>query len=275
MIKMSGRRWAYVGLFLGLSASITANVASTVLAQSEISLFLRVPFAVVWPVLTYIAIEVLTRTDWRRSASHILIRAVISVPVAAVAAFVSYLHQHELMILAAEPGLAQLVGPLAVDGMLFGMTATLIVTRVSAKASTMMLLEHERPIGPMPAPRPAVTQELISADVPEFSLEQLLPQPREWSTAELDTASVAPVSPAPRAPRAPRAAEWDVRKAAEMAVDGAKGSEISAATGASPATAGRFVKVAKILKADPRAEISAAEKVRPEGVRIMRELISR
>lgn len=268
MIKMTGRGWAYVGLFLGLSASITANVASTVLAESEISLKLRVPFAVIWPVLTYIAIEVLTRTDWQRSFSHALIRIVISVPVAAVAAFVSYLHQHELMILAGEPGLAQLVGPLAVDGMLFGMTATLIVTRVSSAQRQMMLLQYAKPLGPMPSAQRAVD------NMPEISLAELLPQPsQDWSTAELDPI---PVSPAPvRAPRV-SSVEWNAREVAELALDGKKAREIHEKLGVSMATAGRFTKVARMLQADPRADIDPArEKLHADYIKMMRELVSR
>lgn len=121
-------------------------------------------------------------------------------------------------------------------------------------------------IGPLPAP--------------EFSLSALLPEPaREWSVAELLPET--PVSPAPSTPatpRAPRALSWDAPLAAIMAVDGAKAREISEKSGASPATAGLFVAVAKRLRADPRAEISAkvtGRSVNPEYVRMMREAISR
>jgi hypothetical protein len=254
--KMTGRGWAYAGLLLGLSASITANVSSTVLAESEISLGLRVPFAVIWPVLTYIAIEVLTRTDWKRTASHVLIRLVISLPVAAVAAFVSYLHQHELMILAGEPGLAQLVGPLAVDGMLFGMTATLIVTRIKVPARE-------------PESAPVDVDEVLA----RHGVTEELPIP--ISPAPISVSAPPAIEPAPRKARS----TWDVRAAAELAADGVKAADIvNKVEGISPASAQLFVKVAALLRANPAGEIPAkvtGRSVNPEHVRVMRELISR
>lgn len=105
----------------------------------------------------------------------------------------------------------------------------------------------------------------------------------DWSVAaeiELGTEMLqdAPISPAPDRPaitRAPRT-PWDVRKVAEMAVDGARTQEIVDATGVSRPTADRFRKVAKTLVANPRAEIDyRAEKINSEYVKIMRELVLR
>ena len=49
MNNVSGRRWARTFLALALFVSVVGNVAHTVLAKSEISLWLRVPGAVIWP----------------------------------------------------------------------------------------------------------------------------------------------------------------------------------------------------------------------------------
>lgn len=252
-----GRAWAYAGVALGFSASITANVASTVLKDTTVSLALRIPFAIFWPLATYVAIEVLTRTAWaRRSLAHFAVRVVIWVPVGSVAAFVSYLHQHHLMILANEPGMAQLFGPLAVDGMLFGMTATLIVTRRTS------------PIGE----RTDVTAEIER-------LEMLVAEQRaddaEYDVAQIEDLPEAPVSPAPAGERKTRASRtsWDWRTVAEMAMNGDAARDIHLKVGVGLSTAGRYTRVAKILREDARALVNPeAERIREDHIAFMRQL---
>lgn len=250
---MSGRKWAYFGVILGFAASITANIASTVLKQTDVSLWLRVPFAVFWPLATYVAIEVLVRTDWAQSWSHRAVRLVLAGPVGVVAAFVSYLHQHHLMVLAGEPGLAQGFGPLAVDGMLFGMTATLIVTRVKAAREE---------------------------SAPEYGVTQPLPPSWEESWEEDFSASVAPISLAPvesapvSAPPSRQRSSWDARQVAELILSGAKTPEIVEKTGAGRASVDRFRRVARLIQEDPRITIDPkAEKVTSDNIRMIRDLV--
>jgi hypothetical protein len=256
----SGRRWAYAGVLLGFGASITANVASTVLNESTVSLGLRVPFAVFWPLATYVAIEVLTRTDWiAGSWTHRLIRALIWIPVGGVAAFVSYLHQHELMVLASEPGLAQAVGPLAVDGMLFGMTATLIVTRIRKEITEYSNVDAEI----------ERLEMLLAEQAAQNAVRELptLPEMVEAKTEEI----LAQIEPVKRE-RAPR---WDAAKVCEMAVDGVKAPEAQQVAGIGVSTYGRYTRVAKALKAEPGMEIPAEWKVPAEDVRRMRGMVAR
>lgn len=251
MHNTSGRRWAYFGVMLGFTASITANVASTVLKDTDVSLGLRIPFAVFWPLATYVAIEVLVRTVWEPSLSHRLVRVVLAGPVAVVAAFVSYLHQNHLMSLAGEPMLAQAFGPLAVDGMLFGMTAALIVTRPKVR-----------------------TEPADSPDLDELLVRWGIGQGADWDAAAARELSEAPVSPAPAQRRVP-VVTWDARQVAEMILDNEKTATIQAVTGAAPATIGRFRRVTRLLQTDPRTAVTAAEKVRPEHVAMIRELVTR
>lgn len=133
---MSGRGPAYAGVVLGFAASITGNIASTLLTDSAVSLWLRVPVSVLWPILTYVGIETLTRTQWQKRWTHHLARLVLIVPVAGVAAYVSYLHQHHLLILMGEKGMTQLFGPLAIDGALYGFTFVLLLTSRTGQADT-------------------------------------------------------------------------------------------------------------------------------------------
>jgi hypothetical protein len=265
-----GRRWAYAGVIVGFSVSITANVTNTVLSGDGVPLWLRVPFAAVWPVLTYIAIEVITRTDWRsvNPWTGSGVKAILWIPVGFVAAFVSYLHQHHLMQLANEPGLAQAFGPLAVDGLLFGCTATLIVTRMTSSRIGRMVFDYPMPIGPMP----------MKLTVPNELLEPTQIDPMaaiQRSFLQAADSYIAPTSPAaPRAPRAPRSS-WDAAKVIAMILEDSRDSEIMSATGVSPASLGRFKKVIRTLKADPHASIAESEKVRPEFVEMMRKAIAR
>jgi hypothetical protein len=125
-----GRKWAYTGLVVGGVFSLVGNVANTVLVDGATSpLFLRIPFAMVWPILTYIGIEVLTRTVWVRGVAHLSARFVLIVPVSMVAAIVSYIHLNHLLKYGGEVATVQVLGPLAIDGLVFGCTVVLLITR--------------------------------------------------------------------------------------------------------------------------------------------------
>lgn len=235
---MTYRNWAYVGLGVGLTASITANVASVVLRESPVPLALQVPFAIIWPILTYIAIEILSRTPWRAGWKHYGVRLVLAAPVGLVAAFVSYLHQHDLMRLGQEPGLAQGFGPLAVDGLLFGAAFVLISTK-----------ETESDISVSQPVQPGIDWE------------------REF--AEMETSALpAPVSPAPAkslptTPRRSPRVSWDVSRVAEMAISGEPFS-VARETGVGQSTYANISRVARLLREDPRRDLSDAGKL-PSG----------
>lgn len=254
---MTGRKWAYAGVILGFSASVTANVASTALKVTDVPLALRIPFAIFWPLATYVAIEVLARIDWNTSWSHRAIRMVLWGPVGAVAAFVSYLHQHHLMVLAGEPGLAQGFGPIAVDCLLFGMTATLIVTR--PKAATFDPYAPSAPAGATQPMEPGIDWDR---------------ELQEWNAAPAPL--VHPVSAPPSeelllpvaAPPRTRASRGEIPPALRSAVNALISGDVpEVGPGASRAVIGRYAKVLRTLRNNPHALIdAAAEKVRPELV---------
>lgn len=238
--NVSGRRWAYGTLTGSLFASIVGNVAHTVLAQSSVSLALRVPFAVFWPLATFFAIEVLVRVIWEPRASHRLARFALATP-AIPAAVTSYQHLHALLLLSGENVFISWIGPAAIDGLMIGCTLTLLFTR---------------------AARGVLVEAPVSAPVAEMA---------ELESPELPDA---PVSPAPvSAP--PRASRGEITPALSAAVealiDGVKPVE---GPGASRAVIGRYGKVLRTLRNDPRAPIDhVAEKVRPELVETMRRAV--
>lgn len=129
----NGSKWARVGLIFGVVASIAGNVANAFLTPTSVSILLRIPMALIWPIGLFIAVEVLVRN---RKARGLLARIgqagllTVTVPTA----ITSFLNLHALMVKAAEPGIAQLTGPIAIDGLMLGCTIMLLAARVPALA---------------------------------------------------------------------------------------------------------------------------------------------
>ena len=251
MNNASGRRWGRGGLAFGASLSLMGNVAHTCLVSSSVSLWLRLPLAVVWPVALFVGIEILVRVIWRRNLIDVAGRFLLILPVSTVAAVVSYQHLHALMRLAGEDGFSALIGPLAVDGLMLGSTVALLAIRAGE------LLPIESPDLDVIIDRWVTGQDWDHAAEIELAEEFL---------------AESPVSPAaPRAERSPRAT-WDQRKVAELAMAGVKASEANKITGVGMSTYGRWLKVARILKADPHASIDKSERLADSQIQLLREL---
>src|SRR5262245_4381760 len=100
--KTPGRGWAYTGIILGGLVSIAANITHTFLPPAGETAAWRPPlmaivFSVCWPVFLFIAVEILARTPWPRQFTWSLLRWVGLLPVAIVAAAVSYRHLSGLL----------------------------------------------------------------------------------------------------------------------------------------------------------------------------------
>jgi len=124
----NGPKWARAGLVAGVLASVAGNVANACLTETTVNIVLRIPMAVIWPVFLFIAVEVLVRN---RGVHGFLARvgqgALLTVTVPT--AITSYVNLHALMIKAGEPGIAQITGPLAIDGVMLGCTVMLLASR--------------------------------------------------------------------------------------------------------------------------------------------------
>lgn len=114
-----------------LIVSIIANVTHAIRADSEISLLLRVPGGIIWPVLAFLAIEIIVRTAWESRASHHLARVLILGP-AVPALVISYSHQRDLLLMMGETEFVARGGPIAIDGLMVGCTLALLFTRARA-----------------------------------------------------------------------------------------------------------------------------------------------
>ena len=129
--RISGRGWAYAGAILGGAVSIAANVAHSYVPPEHASAGWSphggaVIGAVFWPVALFVAIEILARTAWPTGRQWLTIRLVGLLPVALVAAVVSYRHLSGLLAFYREDGLTATIGPLAVDGLMVMATGALI-----------------------------------------------------------------------------------------------------------------------------------------------------
>ncbi|WP_431885167.1 DUF2637 domain-containing protein [Micromonospora wenchangensis] len=139
--RPSGRGWAYVGVILGGVVSIAANVAHTYLPKSPDGAPagwapgpgwspspLAVALSVFWPVALFVTVEILTRIPWGDGISSVFARVAGVLPVAVVAAVVSYRHLSGLLAHFGEDPLTIAIGPLAVDGLMVMASAALLVT---------------------------------------------------------------------------------------------------------------------------------------------------
>ncbi|MDG4815175.1 DUF2637 domain-containing protein [Micromonospora sp. WMMD956] len=139
--RAQGRGWAYVGVILGGVVSIAANVAHTYLpkppdgapagwapAPGWSPSPLAVALSVFWPVALFVAVEILTRIPWGEGVSSVVARVAGVLPVAVVAAVVSYRHLSGLLEHFGEDPLTIAIGPLAVDGLMVMASAALLVT---------------------------------------------------------------------------------------------------------------------------------------------------
>jgi hypothetical protein len=142
----SGRSWGYTGATLGGAVSVAANVAHSYVPPDSAAIGWTPPAgavvgAVFWPVALFVAIEILARTGWQAGRHWIAVRFGGLLPVALVAAVVSYRHLAGLLAYYREDPLTVTIGPLAVDGLMVMATAALVATSGRYRAA------------PQPAPR--------------------------------------------------------------------------------------------------------------------------
>jgi hypothetical protein len=146
-----GRGWAYVGAGLGGAVSIAANVAHSYVPPAGAPAGWQpepgaVIGAVFWPVALFVVVETVARTVWPAGRRWVALRYVGLLPVALVAAVVSYRHLSGLLAHYREDSLTALIGPLAVDGLMVMATGALIASAARPRAAGSL------PAEPVPPP---------------------------------------------------------------------------------------------------------------------------
>ncbi|MFI5910913.1 DUF2637 domain-containing protein [Dactylosporangium sp. NPDC051541] len=226
MNPQRGRNWAYTGATLGGTVSIAANVAHSYIAPSGAGAgwspeFGAVIGAVCWPVFLFVAVEILTRVAWPHGWIWHVVRWVGLLPVAGVAALVSYRHLSGLLEHYGEEHVVVYLGPVAVDGLMVMATAALLATgrREPAHVGTgeRAATQHTDPVpapsmapvidaNPIPNPTPATPIPAIPATVvaaqpavtPAPSLRLSIPD--DTPSDPVVTDGLAPAVPVPPTP---------------------------------------------------------------------------
>ncbi|MFD0599935.1 hypothetical protein ACFQZ4_52735 [Catellatospora coxensis] len=145
--------------------------------------------SIVWPVILFVAIEILVRVAWPLGRQWAVLRFGGMIPVALVAGVVSYRHLSSLLTYYGEDRLVSALGPLAIDGLMIMATGALLV--IGHRTSTPV-----QDASPTPEPVPDARRR--PQDVPAPSPTSL-PVPDERS----------PHVPAvPQRPRPSRPSWW-------------------------------------------------------------------
>jgi hypothetical protein len=131
--KTTGRGWAYAGALLGGAVSVAANVAHSYVPPADAPAGWHphggaVVGAVFWPFALFVAVEIFARIAWPAGRRWTALRFLGLLPVALVAAVVSYRHLSGLLAFYREDALTSTIGPLAVDGLMVMATGALIAT---------------------------------------------------------------------------------------------------------------------------------------------------
>lgn len=200
----SGRVWAYLGAGLGGAVSVAANVAHSYVPPAGAPPEWHpapgsVAFGAFWPVDLLVVIEVLARVRWPVGWRWALLRYGGLLPVAVVAAVVSYRHLSALLAYYGEDRLTSTIGPAAVDGIMIICTGALMATAghratATAPAATAVPALPARPATP-PAPvAPAPTPPPPAAPVPAPTPRRATPAAPRATSRATDTATGGPVA---------------------------------------------------------------------------------
>jgi len=164
---MTGRAWAYAGAALGGAVSVAANEAHSYVPPAGARPDWHpqagaVAIAAFWPVALLLALEILARNPLPRGLQWVLVRLGL-VPVAAVAAVVSYRHMSGLLAWYGEERLTAVLGPLAVDGLMV-MAAGVLLSRTVALDTAGQV---STPGTSTPDPVGALEDQLYMPEIPE------------------------------------------------------------------------------------------------------------
>jgi ribosomal protein L12E/L44/L45/RPP1/RPP2 len=118
--RLHGQALAYLTLIFGILLSAGANVAHAAWVvpahTGEDPNLWAIGSAAVWPVLLFLALEIMTQVRWQLGRSK-LVRVLSTSVIAVVAAVVSYSHASALLVFWGESPVAAYVGPVAIDGL--------------------------------------------------------------------------------------------------------------------------------------------------------------
>jgi hypothetical protein len=175
-----GKAWAYAGSIIGGGLSIAANVAHSFVPPADAPadwspVVGSVVFSVFWPILLFVAVEILARVIWPAGLFWQILRFGGLLPVALISGIVSYRHLSSLLAYYGEDALVATVGPLAIDGLMVMATAALLVignnTRPTTPAAVDTVPATEPAYPATPAPIHPVTPAVTTRDTTPITVE--------------------------------------------------------------------------------------------------------
>jgi hypothetical protein len=186
-------------LVLGVAVSVAGNMLH---AQPN---WISRAIAAWSPLALLLTIELISRVPVHRrwlSACRLIATAVI----AGIAAFVSYWHMAGVASKFGESGASPFLLPLSVDGLIVVASICLVelggriravdVAPRATSAAPRPVFEHDRPIGPMPAPpRPPGKQERGTADDTDSAGQRQWQDPRSEQDREAAVCAMRAVAP--------------------------------------------------------------------------------
>ncbi|WP_203853561.1 hypothetical protein [Dactylosporangium siamense] len=151
-----------------------------------------------WPLAVFVAVEVLARVAWPNGKRWAALRFLGLLPVAAVAALVSYRHLSGLLAHYGEDDLTVFLGPFAVDGLMVMATGALIATGARRTTAETPPVDVRTPIVEIdPIPPIEQTPEVEAPAPPAVEPVQVVqkPAPKRQPSAAARVASAVARSP--------------------------------------------------------------------------------
>jgi hypothetical protein len=195
-VKVPGRGWAYTGVILGGLVSIAANVAHSFIPPLGARTSWEpepgaVVGAVVWPVFLFVAVEIFARVRWPHGIAWRLVRWVGLLPVAGLAALVSYRHLSGLLAHYGEEPIIYYVGPLAVDGLMVMATGALLATGRYRHHSAPDTPVHELVPVSAAAPAAPIGGAAVAPSRPPSLVDAAKPEPSSPTSSPAPTVTPA------------------------------------------------------------------------------------
>lgn len=170
--KRGGKALAWVGMLIGFTVSVAANMADEFVKSSKPevgALF----FGFFWPFTLLFATEVMARIDWPKHWVWIVVRAAGLTPVAGIAAWMSYWHLQSLIHHYGETDFSSHIAPFAIDGFMLMCSAALLAPAAVAKAAAKAPVPVEAPVSaPATRHRPDVTDLIPIGEAVLATLER-------------------------------------------------------------------------------------------------------
>lgn len=182
-----GRSWARIGFWVGVGASVAANVAHAFLGDTPSWLMLL--FAALPPFALLVGIEVIAQVQWRKVWYQYVIRWGAVGSVAGIGGIVSYDHMRAALHAHGETGVGAPLLPLMIDGLMAVCSAALLTIGDNVRRA-------ER-LAELPEAVTSVTAVTVAGETVELPAEE---RPTQAPRKPAAKKAAAPVKTTPRRP---------------------------------------------------------------------------